>query len=248
MIRLLILGGTGEAAALAHAVGSHRGIETVTSLAGRAGVPDLPGKMRVGGFGGAEGLERFLRAEAIDRVIDATHPFAARISAHAETACRNLGIARLVLARHPWRQEETDRWILADDTNAAAARLPEHGRRAFLTVGAGEVAGFAAVPGVWFLVRLLRPANPVPLADYRIVTGRPPFTVDAETALLRRHRIDVLVTKESGGAATHGKIAAARRLGLPVVMIRRPPPPPGETVDSVTAAVAWLTESVTTPK
>ncbi|TAN66130.1 MAG: cobalt-precorrin-6A reductase [Magnetospirillum sp.] len=239
MVRLLILGGTSEAAALARAIGDGGEVEVISSLAGRAGVPDLPGRIRVGGFGGAEGLEAYLRAEAIDRVVDATHPFAAHISAHAETACRAAGVPRLVLARPLWRREAGDRWIEVDGVAEAASRLPACGRRAFLTVGAGEVAGFAAVRGVWFLVRLLQ-AQALPLADSRVVTGRPPFSVEAEQALMREHAVDVLVAKASGGDATFGKIAAARQLGLPVLMIRRPPSPPGDHVDSVAGAVRWL--------
>ncbi len=237
MVRLLILGGTAEAAALARAVAGRA--EIITSLAGRAGVPDLPGRVRVGGFGGAAGLEAFLRAEAVDAVIDATHPFAARISAHAEAACQAAAVARLVLARRQWRRDADDRWILVDSVAEAAARLPEIGRRAFLTVGAGDVAGFTDVRGVWFLVRLLQERRQ-PLAACAVITGRPPFTVEAEEALMRAHGIDVLVTKASGGDATYAKIEAARRLGLAVLMIRRPPPPAGETVETIAAALGWL--------
>ena len=237
MSKVLILGGTAEAAALARALDGQA--EVISSLAGRAGLPDLPGSVRVGGFGGAEGLAAYLKDAAIDRVIDATHPFAARISAHAEAACRKLGIARLVLERPRWPRLPEDRWHLVDSVAEAAALLPRLGRRAFITVGAGEVAGFASVRGVWLLVRLLKD-EVLPLADYLVVTGRPPFSEATERDLMRQNAVEVLVTKDSGGEATHGKIAAARSLGIPVVMIRRPPPPPGEAVDSVTAAVAWL--------
>ena len=233
----MILGGTAEAAALARALDGQA--EVISSLAGRAGVPELPGRIRVGGFGGAAGLEAYLRAEKIERVIDATHPFAARISAHAEAACRAVGVPRLVLERSRWPRLDGDRWIMVDSVAEAASLLPSMAKRAFLTVGAGEVAGFAAVREVWMLVRLLKD-EVLPLVDYKVVTGRPPFAEADEATLMRENRIDVLATKESGGGATHGKIAAARSLGLPVLMIRRPPSPPGETVDSVMAAVAWL--------
>lgn len=239
MVRVLILGGTAEAAALARAAAERPAFEIITSLAGRAGIPDVPGRVRIGGFGGAAGLERFLRDAAIDRVIDATHPFAARISAHAEQACTAAGIPRLVLTRPEWPRTADDRWTLVDDMAEAAAWLPELGRRAFLTVGAGEVAGFAAVRGVWFLVRLLKDGPP-PLVDCQVVNDRPPFTATAERTLMRQHAIDLLVTKASGGTATLGKIIAARQLGLPVLMIRRPPPPLGDAVDTVAAAAAWL--------
>ncbi len=235
--KLLILGGTAEAAALARALAGRA--EVISSLAGRAGIPDLPGRVRVGGFGGAAGLEAFLRAEAIGRVIDATHPFAARISAHAETACQALGIPRLVLRRPDWVRQPDDLWVEVADMAEAAQRLPDLGRRAFLTVGAGEAAAFASVRDVWFLVRLLT-VESLPLADHAVITGRPPFTEAAEQALMAEHRIDVLVSKASGGSATHGKIAAARHLRIPVLMIRRPAPPLGASVDSVAAAVEWL--------
>lgn len=246
MVKLLILGGTSEAAALAHAL---TGLAEITSsLAGRAGVPHVPGQVRVGGFGGAQGLEDYLRAKSMDAVIDATHPFAARISAHAETACRATGIPRLVLRRPEWMKQPGDHWIEAANTAEAASLLPRLGKRAFLTVGAGEVeafaavnkiAAFAAVKDVWFLVRLLKDGR-LPLTDYATITGRPPFSTETEQAVMQDHAIDILVTKASGGSATYAKIAAARALGLPVLMIRRPVPPPGDSVESIEAAVEWL--------
>lgn len=238
-MRILILGGTTEAAALARALAGK--MDVVTSLAGRTNDPAaLPGRVRVGGFGGAEGLAEYLRAEAIERVVDATHPFAARISAHAAAACAAAGVARLMLVRPRWTRLPGDRWAMATSMDDAARRLPDLGRRAFLTVGIGETGAFATVTGVHFVVRLIAP-QPLPLADYQVVAGRGPFDAAAEAALLRRHRIDVVVTKESGGAATYGKIAAARDLGLPVLMISRPALPEGATADNVEAAVRWLT-------
>ncbi|RAU20629.1 cobalt-precorrin-6A reductase [Paramagnetospirillum kuznetsovii] len=237
MVRVLILGGTTEAAALARALDGK--VEIITSLAGRAGIPHIPGGVRVGGFGGASGLEAYLRAEGIEAVIDATHPFAARISAHAQTACAATGIRRTTLCRAEWTKHADDHWIEVGSMAEAAEKLPSLGKRAFLTVGAGEAAAFAEVAGVWFLVRLLKAAS-LPLTDYAVITGRPPFSVEDEGALMAGHRIDVLVTKASGGAATYGKIEAARTLGLPVLMIRRPPPPEGESVESIEAAVEWL--------
>ncbi len=241
MARLLILGGTGEAAALACRVAADRpGLEVITSLAGRTGSrPAVPGRVRVGGFGGAAGLAAFLRAEAVDAVIDATHPFAVRISAHAAAACAETSVPRLALVRPSWRLRDGDLWIMADTAGAAAARLPDLGRRAFLTVGIGELAAFADRPGVHYLVRLIA-SGPVPLPECDVVPGRGPFRVEDEIALMRRHAIDVLVTKESGGDATYAKIAAARALSLPVLMIRRPPPPAGTAVGDAEAAVAWL--------
>lgn len=240
-VRLLILGGTGEAAALARAIDAAFGgrVAIISSLAGLAGVPDLPGRVRVGGFGGAEGLAEYIKREGIDAVIDATHPFATRISAHAEAACASLGVARLVLARPAWIAAEGDRWIEVADMAAAAGLVASLGRRAFLTVGAGEVRAFAAVAEVWFLVRLLK-AEILPLPAHAVVVARPPFTIASERRLMQEQRIDVVVSKNAGGGATYAKIEAARALGLPVLMIRRPPPPAGPPVADIHAAVAWL--------
>ncbi|MEW5730001.1 MAG: cobalt-precorrin-6A reductase [Pseudomonadota bacterium] len=236
-MRLLILGGTSEANALARALA---GRDVITSLAGRTGtVPDLPGRVRVGGFGGAGGLEAYLRTEAIGAVIDATHPFAARISAHAAAACAATGVPRLVLARPAWEKRPGDSWIEVDGMAEAARALPAIGRRAFLTVGVQEAVAFAGVTDVHFVVRLIAP-EPPPLAGCEVVAGRGPFAEADEAALLLAHRIDVVVSKASGGAATYAKIAAARGLGIPVLMIRRPPPPPGPAVESVAEAVAWV--------
>lgn len=241
--RLLILGGTREAADLARAVdaGGTGGFDLITSLAGRLPTPPLlPGALRVGGFGGAAGLIRFLREAEISHVIDATHPFAATISRHAHHACCAVGLPRLMLVRPEWQSEAGDRWTEAADFTEAAWRLPRLGRRAFLTIGPGELAAFTGVRDAWLLVRLfVPPAAALPLEDYGVVVARPPFTIDDELALMRRHCIDLLVTKNSGGT-TEAKLAAARALDLPVLMVRRPAKPDGTRVDSVRAAVDWL--------
>jgi precorrin-6A/cobalt-precorrin-6A reductase len=238
-VRVLILGGTADAARLARALAGRPDVAVISSLAGRtATVPDLPGSVRVGGFGGAEGMAAFLRNARIERVVDATHPFAAHISAHAAEACAATGVPRLMLARPGWQRQPGDHWIEADSMAAAAQALPQVGRRAFLTVGIGEVAAFAAMPDVWFLVRLIA-AQSLPLADYGVVIGKGPFDAQAEQDLLRAHGIDVVVTKASGGDATYGKIAAARALTLPVLMVRRPALPAGQQVTDVADAVRW---------
>jgi precorrin-6A/cobalt-precorrin-6A reductase len=238
--RVLILGGTAEAVALAEACVARRGLEVISSLAGRTRTPVLPpGEVRSGGFGGAEGLARFLVERGIDRVIDATHPFAVQIGANAEQASRQVGVPRLRLLRAPWPREPGDRWVEVADLGEAARRLPELGRRAFLTVGHRDLEAFAGLD-VWFLVRTIEPPGPSALPRVEWIAGRGPFDVAHEIALLRAHGIDVLVTKASGGEATYAKLVAARRLGLPVVMVRRPLPPPGPVVDSVEAALAWL--------
>jgi precorrin-6A/cobalt-precorrin-6A reductase len=242
--RVLLLGGTGEAAALARAIRQALPdrVALTTSLAGRTTRPvPVPGDVRIGGFGGAAGLETYLRDHAIDRVIDATHPFAAQISAHARLACDAAGIPRLMLLRPPWRHHPLDRWIEVSDVAGAAAVVGKLGRRAWLTVGAGDIAAFAGVTDVRFLVRLISaPAHPLPLKLHELVLGRGPFSLAEERHLLHLHAIEVLVCKASGGAATEAKLTAAREVSLPVVMIRRPPAENGEAVETIEAALAWL--------
>jgi precorrin-6A/cobalt-precorrin-6A reductase len=238
--RLLILGGTTEAVELARACAAWPELDVISSLAGRTATPVLPpGQVRIGGFGGAGGLLRFLVERGIARVIDATHPFAVQIGVHAEQSCRAAGVPRLRLLRPPWVPSPGDHWIEVGDLAEAAQRLPELGRRVFLTVGHQEFKPFAQLD-LWFLVRTIEPPDVLPLRHGQWLAGRGPFAVADELALLRTHAIDVLVTKASGGSATYAKLAAARRLGLPVVMVRRPPPPPGPVVNSVEAALAWL--------
>jgi precorrin-6A/cobalt-precorrin-6A reductase len=241
--RILILGGTAEAVALAGACAARPGFEVISSLAGRTRSPILPpGGLRSGGFGGAEGLAKFLVEQGIDRVIDATHPFAIQIGAHARSACDVTAVPRLRLLRPPWPRQPGDRWVEVADLGEAARRLPELGRRAFLTVGHRDLEAFAG-QDLWFLVRTIEPPGPSPLRRVEWIIGRGPFSVADEIALLRAHDIDVLVTNASGGEATYAKLVAARRLDLPVLMVRRPPTPPGPVVDSVEAALAWLDRS-----
>lgn len=247
---VLILGGTAEAAALARALfeGHRDRLEITTSLAGRTRAPAaLPGQVRSGGFGGAASLANYLKDRHIAAVIDATHPFAAQISANAATACELAGVPRLVLSRPAWSAQPGDNWVYFDRVEAAAQGLSGFGRRAFLTVGVQELAPFAALADIWFLIRLIEmPAGPLPLPDSHIVTGRGPFTVEGERALMESHEIDVLVTKASGGAATAAKLEAARLLALPVVMVQRPPAPAGRAVDSAQAALGWIIDRLAT--
>ena len=242
-LRLLILGGTAEAAALARRVVSELGerIVPISSLAGRLpDRPDLPGEVRVGGFGGAEGLAAYLAAEGIDVLIDATHPFAAVISSAAADACAARAVPRLMLVRPAWRPQSADRWLEVAAFGEAAAMLPGLARRVFLATGPGGIQAFAGIPDVWFLVRLFAPPTaPLPLAAYETLMARPPFTVASERTLLARHHIEALVCKNSGGP-TAAKLVAARAAGIPVVMLRRPPLPEGETVTNVDAAIVWL--------
>ncbi|MBV9551764.1 MAG: cobalt-precorrin-6A reductase [Alphaproteobacteria bacterium] len=242
--RLLILGGTGEAAALARAAMTRFGeaIDVTTALAGRTRHPGpIAGHVRIGGFGGAAGLARYLEEQRIDRLIDATHPFAAEISRAARLACSQVGVPRLLLARPPWRRHSLDRWIDVDTLEAAAQIVGRVGRRALLTVGSGEIAAFAPATTVRFLVRMIDPPrDPLPLRFHEVVLGRGPFALAEERHLLQRHAIDVLVCKASGGHATEAKLIAARELSLPVIMVRRPPVERGLSVDTVEAALDWL--------
>ena len=242
--RLLILGGTQEAAALAAAAVARFGaaVEVTTSLAGRTRRPTAPaGALRVGGFGGTDGLARYLTESGTDLLIDATHPFAAEISAHGRAAAARTDRPRLTLARPPWQRRDGDNWIDVADMAAAAVLVAQYGRRVFLTVGVRDLDRFAAAGNVWFLVRLVeRPSAPLPLPSHELILARGPFDVAAEAALLRDHAIDLLVTKASGGSATAAKLTAARQAGLPVLMVRRPEPQPGESVDSLDAALSWI--------
>lgn len=237
MTRLLILGGTGEAVALARAAAP--AFDVVTSLAGVTRDPVLPpGGIRRGGFGGSDGLAAYLRERKIDAVIDATHPFAAVMSHNATAACAQTDVPLLRLTRPAWTPQAADNWVEVPDTAGAAAAIAAD--RVFLTTGLRDLDAFAARREVWFLVRSIeRPAR-VPLARYELIQARGPFDEAAETALMRRHRIETLVAKNSGGDATYAKIAAARALDLPVIMIERPVLPPAETVTDVDAALAWV--------
>jgi precorrin-6A/cobalt-precorrin-6A reductase len=244
--RLLILGGTAEAAALARGALARFGdaLQVTTSLAGRTERPSpLPGQLRVGGFGGPEGLAAYLRAHGFNRLIDATHPFASRISAQARLACEQADVSRLLLLRPPWRRHPRDCWIEVDSMSAAAALVGRVGCRAWLTVGGSEIACFSAVAEVRFLVRLVDPPRQrLPLPLYDVVVGRGPFTLIEERRLFERHAIDVLVSKASGGVATEAKIIAARELSIPIIMVRRPVREPGPAVETIDAALDWLAD------
>ncbi|MDA0228852.1 MAG: cobalt-precorrin-6A reductase [Proteobacteria bacterium] len=241
---LLILGGTGEALRLARAAEAELGarLRVISSLAGRTRNPaKVGGEVRVGGFGGVEGLAGYLRDTGVDFLIDATHPFSAQISQHACLAAAATATPRCVLARPPWKIQASDHWHEAADMAAAAALIPSIGRRVFLSVGARSLEHFADLRDTWFLVRLIdAPDEPLALPQAMLITGRGPFDAASEHQLFTQHRIDLLVTRASGGAATEGKIDAARTLGVPVILVRRPAPPPGETVETIAAALDWL--------
>ncbi|MEH1928372.1 cobalt-precorrin-6A reductase [Nostoc sp.] len=242
MIRVLILGGTGDAAELAARVANIQGLEAITSLAGRTQKPSVPlGDFRVGGFGGVAGLASYLRGEQIDLLIDATHPFASQISFNAADAATEVGVPRLMLIRPPWEKVSGDRWIEVDSVEAAAASVENQPQRVFLTVGRQELAAFAHLEKIWFLMRMIDlPSDDALVPPGMILCDRGPFTLNNERQILIHNKIDTIVSKNSGGDATKPKIIAARELGLKVIMVNRPPIPPGEQVTDVDAALAWL--------
>lgn len=241
-MRLLILGGSTEASALAREVAGDARFAPTLSLAGRTQAPVLPPiPARVGGFGGVAGLVAYLRAERIAAVVNATHPFAARMSANAAEACAETGTSLLRVLRPAWTKQPGDDWRTVADMAAAAEALGAAPRRVFLTVGRQDLAPFAAAPQHRYVIRSVDPPPPESLPPQAsIISARGPFDEAAEAALLRDHAIDVIVTKNAGGGATGAKLAAARMLGLPVVIVARPPLPPGERVPDVAGARAWL--------
>lgn len=224
---ILILGGTTEAMALARLIAKRGEISARLSLAGRTQEPVLPPiPARIGGFGGVEGLSRFLAENNVKAVIDATHPFAARIKANAALACAQTGTPLLALGRAEWSREPGDKWIEVADAREAASALGEAPRRVFLTAGRLEVPAFLDHTQHHYLIRTIDPPEALP-PQATLILDRGPFDAEAEARLMQRERIDSLVTKNSGGAATYGKIAAARQLGLPVIMMTRPKTPDG---------------------
>jgi precorrin-6A/cobalt-precorrin-6A reductase len=238
--RILILGGTGEARELAARL-TAAGADVLSSLAGRVSRPRLPeGPVRIGGFGGADGLAAFLRAEGITRLVDATHPFAATITASAAQAAEERGVPRLILRRPAWEADPA--WTVVPDITAAAAAVRDWpGESVFLTTGRRDLAAFAADDRHQFLVRTVDPPEgPVP-PRMTLLLDRGPYTVAGESALIWENRTGLLVTKNSGGPMTAAKLTAARDLGVAVVMVERPPLPPGsEVVAGVPEVLRWL--------
>ena len=242
-MRVLILGGTGEARALAVALDGRPDIEFESSLAGRVTNPALPvGAVRIGGFGGATGLAEHLRECGVDAVIDATHPFAATITANAAFAAHATGIPLVVLRRPGWIADPDVRWTRVPDIAAAAASVAGLTvRNVLLTTGRRDLGAFAGDGGHHYVVRTVDPPAPPMPPDMTLILDRGPYTVEGEVALMARHSVDVLVTKDSGGDMTSAKLAAARRRAIPVIMVDRPPVPTEvETVESVADALAWL--------
>lgn len=241
---LLILGGTQEATALGQRL-ADLGVEATVSLAGRVARPRRqPLPVRVGGFGGAGGLARHIESRGVSHVIDATHPFAAQMSANAAMACAQTGTPLLAFTRPPWQAQCGDRWQPVPDIPSAAAALTAHTPvRVMLAIGRMHLAAFSCAPQHHYILRLVDPPQtPMPLPETTILVERGPFSERDDRALMQRHGVELVVSKNAGGGGAVSKITAARRLGLPVIMINRPPAPPArEEVYCLESALDWLT-------
>lgn len=243
-MRVLILGGTTEASALARLLAGDARFEATLSLAGRTASPKAqPIATRIGGFGGVAGLGQWLRDEATDAVIDATHPYADQISANAVAACAQSGVPLASIVRPAWTPQHGDTWQIVPNAEAAAVALGQTPRRVFLSLGRFDLHAFVTAPQHHYIARSVDPPQQLALPpDVRFLLARGPFDLDAEARLLVVEKIEVIVSKNSGGTATYPKIEAARDLGLPVVMIARPHKATGHALDSAEAAIAWLTQ------
>ncbi|MCI4665391.1 MAG: cobalt-precorrin-6A reductase [Neomegalonema sp.] len=239
MTRLLLLGGTREARQLATELSGRPQLDVIYSLVGATTPHAPPGaRLRVGGFGGADGLAEFLRVEAVDVVVNATHPFAARISANAARAAKRAGVDAVRLLRPPWFPAPGDQWRTALDLDAAATVAPS-GARVFLALGRRGAAAFAARSDLWRIARVAEAGPPLAGVD-RLEIG-PPGDLAQEIDLFQRLRVDLLVVRNSGGSAGYEKLAAARKLDVPVLMVARPEHH-GPVLSSVAAAYGWLME------
>jgi precorrin-6A/cobalt-precorrin-6A reductase len=239
---VLVLGGTTEGYALAQALADNPHLHVISSLAGRTTTPRLPpGEVRIGGFGGTDGLAAYLRQHNVGAVIDATHPFAANMGWNAAMGGAKAGVPVLRLERTAWSPGPGDTWIEVDEWEAAASIVGRQARRVLLAVGRQELEAFALIDSAWFLVRSVETPNPLPMFRHaEILLARGPFDLNSERELLTARQIDTIVCKNSGGTATEAKLIAARELGIQVVMKRRPLRPDMPTVASTADAVAWL--------
>jgi precorrin-6A/cobalt-precorrin-6A reductase len=244
--RLLILGGTGDAARLAAEAVKLPQLEVISTLAGRTTSPALVAStVRVGGFGGKAGLANYLHEMNIDLLIDATHPFAAQISENAAQAANEVGIPWLMLIRPFWEKLPEDDWIEVESISAAVEAIPARAERVFLTIGRQQLAPFARLQDRWFLIRSIDPPAPdLPLPPGRILLDRGPFILAQERQLLQDNRIQAIVSKNSGGDATYAKVIAAREMGIPIIMVQRPIAPLGDKVITVSGAIDWLRDRI----
>ncbi len=241
MPRILLLGGTNEASRLAGAL-AERGADAVFSYAGRTTKPiPQPLPTRIGGFGGVEGLKRFIADEGITHIVDATHPFAAGMCWNAAAAAEATGVESLSLQRPPWAPQAGDDWTEVGDVDAAVRALPAARTRIFLAIGRQNIGAFATAPQHHYVLRIVdEPDGPLPLPDCAAIVSRGPFTRDGDAAMMRERGIELVVSKNAGGNIARAKIDAARELGLPVIMIARPEQPERTTVATVEDALGWL--------
>jgi precorrin-6A/cobalt-precorrin-6A reductase len=239
-VKVLLLAGTAEARALSHSLDAHVDVDVVVSLAGRtSAAANHGGTLRVGGFGGVEGLEAYLLQERFDAIVDATHPFAERMSAHVARAVRRTGTPLVRFERPQWRAQVGDRWTEVADVGAAARAVVALGAtRVLLTIGRTGLDAFRALDQVHFIVRSIETVDQQQFASLSSIRARGPFTVADEVVLLERHAIDAVVTKNSGGG--DAKLIAARTLDIPVVMIQRPPGADHTRIDNLEAVLRWL--------
>jgi precorrin-6A/cobalt-precorrin-6A reductase len=246
--RLLILGGTTEARKLGERIAARGEFDVTLSLAGRTAQP-VPHAVpvRTGGFGGAGGLADYLVANEIDAMIDATHPYASVISANATEAARNTGVAFIALRRPPWTKVAGDRWTEVDDTAAAVGAVGAAPRRVFVALGRNDLGPFATAPQHVYLFRSVDPIDlPLPLPQATYITARGPFSEADDRALMQAHGIEAVIAKNSGGNAAYGKIAAARDLGIEVILLRRPAAPAVRAMETIDAVMEWLDHALTT--
>jgi precorrin-6A/cobalt-precorrin-6A reductase len=238
-MRILLLGGTTEASLMAKTLAEQK-LPAIFSYAGRTDAPvSQPLPIRIGGFGGIEGLRAYLRQEGITHVIDATHPFAAQMSTHAVVACAAEAVSLVALERQPWAPEAGDRWDLVPTMEAAVQALPETEARVFLAIGRLQLEAFTAKPQHYYLLRLVDPPRDLPFpAD--VVLARGPFTFEEDLALLQVHGIEIIVSKNAGGIGARAKLDAARRLGLRVILVDRPAVPPRLRLEQPADVLAWL--------
>ena len=246
--KVLILGGTGDAVKLAAQLAHLPTIEVISSLAGRTKKPSaLVGQVRIGGFGGAEGLAKYLQENAIDILIDATHPCAGQITVNGAIASQLVNIPHLMLVRPQWERVSGDDWIEVETIEAAAIAIPELVRRVFITSGRQQLEPFLErlrlypdlYPEMWYLIRSIDPPD-LELPNSKLLLDRGPFNLEQERQLLREYQIEAIVSKNSGGEATYAKVVAARELGIPIIMVQRPAMPEGEKVTSIAEAIDWL--------
>ncbi len=244
MAKVMILGGTAEAGELAARLAGDDRLATVTSMAGLTRMPaPVAGQVRRGGFGGADGLAANLMNEEYDVLIDATHPFAATIAANAAEAAETAGVPLIKLVRPPFERLPGDWFIDVPDMQTAVENLPENAR-VFLAAGRREIRLFAERSDLWCLVRMIEaptPGETMPRGE--VILGHPAREPEAEVALLREHDIGWVVSKDSGGRAS-AKIEAARRLGLPVILISRPDLPDVATAAHIDDVIEWLEDEL----